>query len=83
MLLASDPGGQWSDKDPVKGIISSSLIMLLPLALIWFAESMGSARGRIGHWEVDADSPGWFVAGFGWLVLVASFVYLGCRLLTR
>ena len=51
-------------------LASSLLPLLIPLALIWFAEVLGSATGMIGHGRVNAPTPPAMVAGFGWVVLL-------------
>jgi hypothetical protein len=45
--------------------------LLLPLALIWFPEELGSLTGYFvrGH-RVTAETPAVFVAGMGWFFLV-------------
>ena len=42
---------------------------LLPLALIWFPEFLGSLTGW-GTWRVNRPSPPWLVAALGWLLLL-------------
>ena len=46
------------------------LVLLLPLALIWFPEVIGSATGYIGHGSVDCATPPWLVSAGGWFFLV-------------
>ena len=46
------------------------LILLLPLALIWFPEVIGSATGYIGHGAVDVETPPFLVVTMGWLFLI-------------
>jgi hypothetical protein len=60
---------------PCSGINAPYVILLFPLGLIWFADVLGAFRGFAGHaaW-IGTDTPGWMVAGFGWIaLLVASF----------
>jgi hypothetical protein len=45
--------------------------LLIPLGLIWFSELLGSAHGKMGHGVIESNSPGWMVAGFGWIFLLA------------
>lgn len=46
------------------------LVLLFPLALIWFPEAIGSATGFIGHGFVDHDTPPWLVSAAGWFLLI-------------
>ena len=46
------------------------LVFLLPLALIWFPEVIGSATGYIGHGAVDVETPPFLVVTMGWLFLI-------------
>jgi len=43
---------------------------LLPLALIWFPEFLGSLTGWGTGAPVDQPSPPWLVAAAGWLLLL-------------
>ena len=52
------------------------LILLFPLALIWFPEVIGSATGFIGHGVVDSETPPWLVSAAGWFFLVGLPVLL-------
>lgn len=46
-------------------------MLLFPLALIWFSDLLGGMRGMVGHCsQITAETPGWMVAGFGWIVLL-------------
>lgn len=47
-----------------------SLFLLVPLALIWFPDLIGSAVG--GGRGVNAESPPLVVAGMGWLLLLGA-----------
>ena len=46
------------------------LVLLFPLALIWFPEVIGSATGFIGHGAIDYETPPWLVSAAGWFFLV-------------
>lgn len=46
------------------------LIILIPVALIWFPEQIGAATGYIGHSMIDSETPPVFVAFMGWVFLV-------------
>ena len=53
------------------GVEAPFFIILAPLALIWFAEFLGTIRGNLGTGGIiNTDTPGWMVAGFGWIVLL-------------
>jgi len=46
-------------------------VLLVPLALIWFAELFGSMRGCIGNGGlITTETPKWMVTGFGWIALL-------------
>ncbi len=47
-----------------------SLTLLLPLALIWFPEEIGSVTGYYKTGYVNVQTPGAFVAFMGWFILV-------------
>jgi hypothetical protein len=50
--------------------------MLLPLALIWFPESLGDLTGWGTRAPIDRPSPPRFVAAAGWLFLLGLPVLL-------
>ncbi len=54
------------------------LLLLLPLACIWFPEELGDYTGLAGRGYVSESSPGWLVALVGWILLL-----LGGPLLLR
>jgi len=48
-------------------------VLLVPLALIWFSEFIGGMRGMVGHCAtITSETPGWMIAGFGWIVLLVA-----------
>jgi hypothetical protein len=48
-------------------------MLLVPLALIWFSEFIGGMRGMVGNCAtITSDTPGWMIAGFGWIVLLVA-----------
>src|SRR5687767_13066422 len=50
---------------------SSSVLVLLPLALIWFPEEIGSYTGYVSRGTtIDTETPPFMVSGLGWLLLV-------------
>ncbi|MHC4202934.1 MAG: hypothetical protein ACYSU0_23340 [Planctomycetota bacterium] len=51
-----------------------ALILLLPLAMVWFSEDIGEAKGRIGHGFVDRPTPSCLVAGAGWIGLIGFLI---------
>jgi len=54
-----------------------AMVLLPPLCLIWFAESLSEFTGYVGKGgNIDQASPEFLVAGFGWLVLLGLPVYL-------
>ena len=62
------------------GIDTPFVIILAPLALIWFAEFLGTIRANTGPGgNISTDTPEWMVAGFGWIVLLVMswFIFNG------
>jgi hypothetical protein len=56
-------------------VLKESLVLVLPLALIWFPDEIGSFTGYVGHnGTVDTETPPAIVAGLGWFFLVAPLV---------
>jgi len=49
---------------------------LLPLALIWFPDVIGSLRTWSTKAPIDKPSPPWLVTTFGWLLLLGLPVYV-------
>ncbi len=47
-----------------------SLTLLLPLALIWFREEIGSMTGYYKTGYVNVQTPGAVVAFIGWCILI-------------
>jgi hypothetical protein len=54
-------------------IFAGCLCLLVPLALIWFPEVIGSATGYClgGLMRVDTPTPAIFISSVGWILLVA------------
>jgi hypothetical protein len=51
------------------------LLLLVPLAFIWFPEEIGSYTGYVGRGNtIDTETPPFMVSGIGWLLLVLSGV---------
>jgi hypothetical protein len=54
---------------PIVGV-QAAIVLVFPLALIWFSEELGSiSSGMMGHSYVTAETPGCFLAFFGWAFL--------------
>lgn len=53
-------------------VFKCSIVLLLPLALIWFPDQMGDATGYLaGHMmRVDTPTPPILISIMGWLFLV-------------
>lgn len=48
-----------------------ALVLLLPLALIWFPEELGSFTGYIGRGRrIDTETPPVLISLLGWLLLL-------------
>lgn len=50
--------------------VFAPLVLLFPLALIWFPEPIGSITGYIGHGRISVETPPVLVAAAGWFFLV-------------
>lgn len=50
--------------------------IILPLACIWFSESMGGYTGPTTSMPITQASPGWAVCIVGWLVLLMPIVII-------
>jgi hypothetical protein len=59
-------------------MVRTSIILLIPLSLIWFPEEIGSFTGYVGRGgNVDTETPPIMVAMMGWFFLVGLpfFIY--------
>lgn len=64
-------------------IAAISLVLLFPLALIWFPDELGSITGPLGRSSLTmTDTPARVIAGLGWFFLVGLplLVYLFANL---
>jgi hypothetical protein len=52
------------------------VFLLVPIAFIWFGDEFGGFKGNVGRGTVNTETPGWMVAGFGWLLLLAVSGYV-------
>jgi hypothetical protein len=60
-----------------RGINAPYGMLLIPLGLIWFADVLGAFRGFAGQAaRIDVDTPGWMVAGFGWIILLVGSFFI-------
>ena len=54
-----------------ESVCKGCIILLLPLALIWFPEELGSMTGYVGRGgNIDTESPPILVSIMGWFILV-------------
>ncbi|HEV8000885.1 MAG TPA: hypothetical protein VGP63_13460 [Planctomycetaceae bacterium] len=60
----------------VKGL-GFGVVLLFPLALIWFPEPIGSITGIVGRGYVSLETPPFFVALVGWFFLIGVPVIIG------
>jgi hypothetical protein len=54
-----------------KGSLAGGALLLLPLALIWFPEQLGSFTGYVGRGgDIDTETPPGLVSALGWFFLL-------------
>lgn len=53
--------------------------LLFPLALIWFAEEIGSVTGYFKSGYVNVQTPGVMVALMGWIFLLSPVIFYFIR----
>jgi hypothetical protein len=54
-----------------RGVVYMCLTLLVPLALIWFSEELGSFTGYVGRGgDIDTETPPPLVAFIGWFFLL-------------
>ena len=61
----------------INDILTVCAMLVIPLALIWFPDEIGSTALR-GGWRFVSESPGILVAAMGWFFLVGMplLIYL-------
>jgi hypothetical protein len=60
-----------------RNVLAVALSTLLPLALIWFSEELGSYIGYAGRGgDIDTETPPMMVSFMGWLLLVGLPMFL-------
>jgi hypothetical protein len=50
---------------------------ILPLACIWFSESMGNATGMLDSISINQESPGVIIRWLGWVLLLLPIILAG------
>jgi hypothetical protein len=63
-------------------VVRASLVLLIPLGLIWFPEEIGSFTGYVGRGgNIDTETPPIMVTVMGWVLLVGmpALVYYVTR----
>ncbi len=68
----------WVTGDGLPFAATVALGLLLPLALIWFPEALGSWT-RWGNQARNVSSPSWLVVTLGWAFLVGFPLFLLLR----
>ncbi len=62
----------WPDSNEPALLLKRLVVAGFPLALIWFSEPLGSFMGSVGRGgDVTSETPGWMIAGVGWIFLIA------------
>ena len=59
---------------PLSGFLAALLILVWPLALIWFGEELGSLTGFVRGHYIDSETHPSIVKLFGWIVLIVVVV---------
>ncbi|MCE5313713.1 MAG: hypothetical protein ABFD49_10890 [Armatimonadota bacterium] len=60
------------------GISGAEAVLLLvaaPLFMIWCSDTIGSFTLPAEYHSIDKPTPGWLIAGFGWLFLLFPAVW--------
>ncbi len=59
-----------------ENFVMALVLIIPPLALIWFAEELGNYMGPMGgsQWRANYPSPAWLIRIFGWLFLLAPLL---------
>ena len=70
VLMMSVEAGSKSTAEAVVSSCEGCAVILIPVALIWFPEQIGTATGFIGHGEITAETPPLLVSIMGWVFLV-------------
>jgi hypothetical protein len=53
------------------------VFLLIPVTFIWFADALGGFKGNVGRGGIiNTETPGWMVAGFGWLLLLPASAFV-------
>jgi hypothetical protein len=54
----------------------NALPLIIPLGLIWFCDILGAYVGPVDRGGfVNVETPGWMIAAFGWLLLLAPIAW--------
>jgi hypothetical protein len=65
------------DHEINRGVLSLSILLLIPLSLIWFPEEIGGYIGGAGHGGyIDAATPSALMSFVGWFFLIGMPVVL-------
>jgi hypothetical protein len=59
-----------------EGGCKMGLVLILPLACIWFSEAMGGYTGPTTSMPITAPSPGIMVCILGWVILLLPGVFV-------
>jgi hypothetical protein len=59
------------------------LLALVPVAIIWWADGIGSYTGSCGDGSIDAASPGCLIRAIGWAMLLLPLGIMVWRTMSR
>ncbi len=68
--------GAYSSSGP-EAALKTGFFLLIPLACIWFSETLGRFTGSLGPGRpgITATTPGCFVKLGGWILLLSPLLY--------
>lgn len=85
-VLSSLVASRQIKPDLVSYLLPVFFLLIIPVLLICLGDWLGSFTGRLGSQTyVDTPTPGWIIAGFGWILLllpIAFFAYYSFAIAT-
>lgn len=64
----------------LEDILFICFLLLVPLCLIWFSESLGSYKGYVGRFKsIDTETPPDLLKFIGWILMIGIFVLVNLK----